>query len=71
MCVSCGCGQFNDDHGDSRHITMVELERAAAAAGLALDEVADNISEAATVGDGSVVEPLTEEEQAAREKKRA
>jgi nitrogen fixation-related uncharacterized protein len=71
MCVSCGCGQFNDDHGDRRHIILDDLEQAAAASGLSLDEVAQNISEAATVGDGSVPRPPDEEEQAARDERRA
>ena len=57
MCVSCGCGRFNDDHGDPRNITMEELERAATAAGMSLDEVIEHIAKAAKVGDGSVAEP--------------
>jgi hypothetical protein len=46
MCVSCGCGKYQDDHGDKRHITMKGLQDAAAAAGIAVDEVAENIDEA-------------------------
>ncbi len=57
MCVSCGCRLFNDDHGDPRNITMEELERAATAAGMSLDEVVEHIAEATKAGDGSVVEP--------------
>ena len=33
MCMSCGCKQPNETHGDDRHITLRDLERAAAAAG--------------------------------------
>src|SRR6266545_676484 len=29
MCLSCGCGEPNADHGDSRHITMEVLQKAA------------------------------------------
>jgi hypothetical protein len=56
MCVSCGCGQFNDDQGDRRHITLDDLEQAAAASGLSLYEVA----EAAMLGDSSVPQPPVE-----------
>ncbi len=31
MCLSCGCDSPNDDHGDSKNITMQSLEAAAAA----------------------------------------
>ena len=71
MCISCGCGQFNDDHGDRRNITMDDLEQAAVASGLSVDEVAENVSQAAIVGDGSAVEPRAETEQATRDKQRA
>jgi len=50
MCVSCGCGKPNDDHGDSRHITMSQIEAAADAAGISVDDVADNILEATSEG---------------------
>ena len=33
MCVSCNCGKPNDDYGDSRDITMNQIEKAAEAAG--------------------------------------
>ena len=32
MCLSCGCGEPNDNHGDPKHITMDMLEAAAKAA---------------------------------------
>ena len=46
MCVSCGCGKVNDDHGDERNITMDSLQEAAEAAGKPLGEVATNIAAA-------------------------
>ena len=71
MCISCGCGQCNDNHGDRRQITMDDFEQAAAASGLSVDEVADNITQAATVADGSVLESPADEEQATRGERRA
>ena len=44
MCVSCGCGEPNERHGDDRHITQDDLQQAAAAANISLDEVVRNIS---------------------------
>ncbi len=43
MCLSCGCGKPDDDHGDSRNITMSDLDRAAEAAGTTRDQVVQNI----------------------------
>ena len=43
MCLSCGCGKPDDDHGDSRNITMDDVKRAAEAAGTTPDKVAQNI----------------------------
>ena len=43
MCLSCGCGKPDDDHGDSRNITMNDLKQAAEAAGTTPDKVAQNI----------------------------
>ncbi len=50
MCVSCACGSPNDDHGDSRNITMNQLQQAAEAASISVDEVCQNI-EAASAGE--------------------
>ena len=44
MCVSCGCGEPNERHGDDRHITQSDLEQAAAAAEIGFDEVIQNIA---------------------------
>ena len=51
MCVSCGCGSPEDKHGDERNITLSELQQAAEAAGVSLDEVVANISEGASAGE--------------------
>ena len=44
MCVGCGCGEPNERHGDDRHITQSDLEQAATAAEIGLDEVIQNIA---------------------------
>ena len=44
MCLSCGCGQPNDDHGDARNITLNVLNQAAEAAGTTRDRVLQNIT---------------------------
>ena len=44
MCLSCGCGHPNDDHGDSRNITLNMLNQAAIAAGTTRDKVLQNIT---------------------------
>jgi hypothetical protein len=43
MCVSCGCGEPNDDHGDPRHITYDQLKEAAKAGMVTPKEAAVNI----------------------------
>ncbi len=43
MCLSCGCGNPNENYGDSRHITMQDLDQAAQAAGITRDQVVQNI----------------------------
>lgn len=45
MCLSCGCGQPMESHGDPNNITMDTLQRAADAAGIAPEEAARNIQE--------------------------
>ena len=46
MCLSCGCGEPDDNHGDSRHITTEMLEAAAEAAEITTEEAANNIVQA-------------------------
>ena len=43
MCLTCGCGEPDADHGDSRHITMNDLKTAAEAAEISVDEAATNL----------------------------
>ena len=43
MCMSCGCGETTDDHGNQDNITEQDLERAAAAAGVSKEQAAENI----------------------------
>ena len=44
MCLSCGCGQPNESHGDERNITLQRLEESARAANISPQEAARNIS---------------------------
>ena len=46
MCMSCGCGKPNDNHGDSRNITQHDLNDAAEAAGISLAQAVLNIMSA-------------------------
>ena len=43
MCLSCGCHLPVEDHADSRHITALMLKGAADAAGISLEQAAENI----------------------------
>jgi hypothetical protein len=43
MCASCGCGKPNDTHGDQRHITLDQVQQAAAASNITPKEVAKNL----------------------------
>jgi hypothetical protein len=43
VCVSCGCGEIHDNHGNSRHLTREGILRAADAAGLSVEQVVQNI----------------------------
>lgn len=43
MCLSCGCGHPNKRHHDSRHITLIDLEGAAHAAHIHVEQAAENI----------------------------
>ncbi|HEY7349901.1 MAG TPA: hypothetical protein VH599_16405 [Ktedonobacterales bacterium] len=52
MCVSCGCGQVNDDHGDDRNITMKDMRSAAQAADIDVQTAARNIQQAMSQGGG-------------------
>jgi hypothetical protein len=43
MCMSCGCGEMHNNHGDPRHLTFEDLKQAADAADLSPEQVAQNI----------------------------
>jgi hypothetical protein len=45
MCLDCGCGELNESHGDSRHITMDSIRSAAQASEISLDEAIKNVSD--------------------------
>jgi hypothetical protein len=45
MCLDCGCGELNDGHGDSRHITMDSIRSAAQASEISVDEAMRNVSD--------------------------
>ena len=51
MCLSCGCGEPDDNHGDPRHITTEMLQAAAEAAEITPDEAAHNIVAALHAGE--------------------
>ena len=50
MCVSCGCGEIQDNHGDPRHLTIEDLEDSAEAANLTVEQVVQNIQTSARQG---------------------
>ena len=43
MCLDCGCGEPNDRHGDDRHITLDDVQAAAEASDISLEEAKRNI----------------------------
>jgi hypothetical protein len=47
MCLSCGCGEPNERHGDDAHITAEDLRAAAEAAGIDMESASDNIHQGA------------------------
>lgn len=47
MCLSCGCGQPNENHGNNDHITIADLEKAARASNITTEEAAENIQKGA------------------------
>ena len=46
MCLDCGCGKPNDDHGNADHLTMQQVEKAAKASEISVDEAVKNITQA-------------------------
>ena len=47
MCMTCGCKQPNDDHGDSANITYSDLQAAAGWAKIEPEKAADNLHDLA------------------------
>ncbi len=46
MCLNCGCGKPDDDHGNEANITMDDLRRAGEANGQDVDQTVANIERA-------------------------
>ncbi|HSJ51721.1 MAG TPA: hypothetical protein VLA90_10630 [Actinomycetota bacterium] len=44
MCLTCGCGEPHDDHGNPDLITYEDLKKAADASGISIEEAANNIT---------------------------
>ena len=53
MCMNCGCGEPNEDHGNAANITADELQRAGDANGQSLRESAQHILETVELLDSS------------------
>ena len=53
MCMNCGCGQPNEDHGKPANITAEHLRRAGAANDQSMRESAQHILEAVELVDAS------------------
>ena len=43
MCLSCGCGEPHEDHGNEDAITYEDLKKAADSEGITVEQAADNI----------------------------
>jgi len=43
MCMTCGCGEPHEDHGDPANITYEDLKKAADAAQVSVQEAVENI----------------------------
>jgi hypothetical protein len=55
MCMTCGCGKPNDQHGDEANITYDQLQSAAEAANIDPESAADNLHDLAKkIRDNSV-----------------
>lgn len=44
MCASCGCGAPDENHGDPSNLTMSDIQKAAIAANITPQQVAENIA---------------------------
>ena len=52
MCMNCGCGKPDDDHGNPANITAHELRRAGQANGQSMRTSAQNILDAVGLVEG-------------------
>ena len=43
MCLSCGCHEPYESHSDPANITMDDIKEAASAAGISVQDVAENL----------------------------
>jgi hypothetical protein len=43
MCMSCGCGEPHETHGDKRNIVYADLKKAADASKISVKEAVQNI----------------------------
>lgn len=43
MCMTCGCGEPHDDHGDRRNITYDAFKKAADASKISVKEAVKNV----------------------------
>jgi hypothetical protein len=43
MCMSCGCGEPHESHGDKRNIVYADLKKAADASKISVKEAVQNI----------------------------
>jgi hypothetical protein len=43
MCMSCGCAEPHEDHGDARNITYADLKKAADASKIPVKKAVKNI----------------------------
>lgn len=49
MCLTCGCGHSNDDHGDPRNITLADLRAASDAANISMAQLWTNLRQGMNV----------------------
>lgn len=68
MCISCGCNEPEESHGDERNITVATLQRAAAASNLTIQDVVKNMAEGCQTLQGGPIPDHTSTGQAVKER---
>jgi len=48
MCISCGCGDYENSHGDERNVTVETLQRAADASDRTIQQVMQSMAAGTT-----------------------